>query len=134
MSNASIQLLTRDQILAASDTVYEYVNCPEWGGTLKVRSLNGRQRALWQESSLVQKGKDSRVNFQLTTIKLVVLAVVDENDKPVFTDADISSLARKNSAALERIANTAMRLSGIGEEEMETITGNSGASESDDSL
>lgn len=125
--------LSRDAILDADDIQYEEVDCKEWGGKVLVRSLDGRQRADWQQASIQGNGRNQTVNFRQTTIKLVALGVVDpETKRSLFTNADIVKLATKNSAPLERIAEAVMRLSGIGDDEMETITKNSEETPSDD--
>jgi hypothetical protein len=136
-------VLSLDQILAADDLQTEWVPIPEWAPAgspnrdaygVHVRSLNGRERAAWQQASLMGNGKNQTVNFQQTTVKLVVLAVVDAEGKRIFTDAQATDLQKKNSAVLERIADTAMKLSGIGDAEIATVTGNSTGSQDDDSL
>lgn len=131
-------VLSLDQIMAADDLQTEWVSIPEWSPRdapnpdaygVYVRSLNGRERADWQQSSLMGNGKNATVNFQQYTVKLVALAAVDAAGKRVFIGLKGSELLTKNSAILERIGEVAMRLSGIGEEEMEAISGNSKASE-----
>lgn len=129
---ASNGFLSRDAILAADDITYEVVDCPEWGGKVRVRSLDGRQRADWQQASIQGTGRTATVNFRQTTVKLVALAVVDADGKPIFSNSDIAKLATKNSAPLERIAEVAMRLSGIGDDEVDALEKNSEATPSDD--
>lgn len=127
--------LTRDAILGAADITYEEVACPEWGGTVRVRALSGAQRAQWQQATLVTgaNGRTPSVNFQQTTVRLVLLGVVDDDGRPLFTNADLTALLQKNSAPLERIGDVVMRLSGIGDDEREAISGNSPATPSDGS-
>ena len=137
-------ILTFDQIAAADDLQTEWVPIPEWAPKdagvnrgvygVFVRSLTGKERADWQQASVLGNGKNATINFQQTTVSLVVNACVDADGKPIFTKAQANDLRRKNSAILERISDVAMRLSGIGDEEMATVAGNSNASQDDDSL
>lgn len=136
-------VLSLDQIMAADDLQTEWVAIPEWAPKgdpnrevygLFVRSLNGKERADWQQASMLGNGKNATINFQQTTVKLVSLACVDAAGKPVFTAAAANQLRQKNSAILERISDVAMRLSGIGDEEMATVSGNSNATQDDASL
>jgi hypothetical protein len=136
-------VLSLDQVLSADDLQTEWVAIPEWAPKgadnadaygVFVRSLNGRERAAWQQASIQGNGRNQTINFQQTTVKLVVMAAVDDKGKRIFTDAVANDLLKKNSAALERIADAAMKLSGIGEEEMATVSGNSMGSQDDDSL
>ena len=39
-----MQYLSADNILNADDFAYAEVDCPEWGGTVRIRSLSGGQR------------------------------------------------------------------------------------------
>lgn len=132
-----------DQILAAQDLDREWVSIPEWAPPkaentddygVYVRSLTGRERAAWQEASLKGQGKNATVNFQATTVKLVVFATVTESGDRVFTESNASDLQKKNSKVLERIADVAMRLSGIGDAEMQEVSGNSTGTQDGDSL
>jgi hypothetical protein len=143
MEAAKRIVLSLDEIFSADDLQTEWVPIPEWAPKgapnsdaygVFVRSLNGRERATWQQKSVIGNGKNATVNFQQTTVTLVVMAAVDGAGKRIFTEAQGQTLNQKNSAILERIADVAMRLSGIGEEEMNTVSGNSTASQDDDSL
>lgn len=125
--------LTAAQILAADDIATEDIFVGPWGGWLRVRALTGGQRAAWQQASVIGKGKNQEINYQETTVRLVALSVVDESGKPIFSDADIRALKRKSSAALELVSEVATRLSGIGDQEMDDLTKNSKATDSDDS-
>jgi len=104
-------MLLRDKILAAKDIQDEVVDVPEWGVKLLVRGLTGRQRA-----RLLQNAVDANGNVDLERIypELVIYSVYDpETGEQVFKPADRDALADKSGAALERIAQVAMRLSGL---------------------
>lgn len=118
-------LLTRDQILQADDRKYELVPVPEWGGTVKVRSLNGSERDGLEAGMLEGRGKNRQVNLQNLRAKLVSLSVVDLEGNLVFSQADIVALGTKNAAALDRVFEVAQRLSGLREEDVDDLVGNS---------
>lgn len=137
-------IVSFDDILAADDVEKEWVPIPEWAPKsasaeerqsygVWVKSLNGRERAQWQQASVVGTGNKTTVNFLNTTIMLVVLAACDESGAPLFSEQQARTLAKKNSKILERIGDVASRLSGIGEEEIATVSGNSLTSLYDDS-
>lgn len=115
-------ILTHDQILQAQDIVTETVNVPEWGGDVLVRAMNGAERDQYEQNILVQKGKDSRVNMVNARAKLVMLSVVDEAGNRVFNSGEISALSKKSAAALQRVFNVAIRLSGISDEDLKELT------------
>lgn len=135
-------VLSLDQIMQADDLVTEWVPIPEWAPKdapnkeaygLYVRTLNGRERADWQQACVQGNGKNATVNYQLMTVRLVTLAAVDAAGKPMFTSGQAATLRQKSSLILERISDAASRLSGIGEEETAAILGNSMATQDDDS-
>ena len=45
MPKKSEKFLTRDDILAADDMAYQNVSVPEWGGSVRVRTLCGADRS-----------------------------------------------------------------------------------------
>lgn len=107
----------RDQILAAQDIKEEILNVPEWGVSVLIRGLSARQRA-----RLLQDAIDARGRPDLEKIypELAILTVHDPDTRePVFKPADRENLAEKSGAALERIAQAAMRLSGLRPEDLE---------------
>jgi hypothetical protein len=121
------RLLTRAEILDADDAVYELVDVPEWGGTVRVRSLEGIERDRY-ERSFVKVGPKSGGSLgvvDLTTdnarARLCSMAVVDEEGRNLFSEADVLVLGHKSAAALERVSEVAQRLSGLSERDMEAI-------------
>lgn len=125
--------LSRDVILAADDTQFEDVDVPEWGGTVRVKSLMGKERDALEASMIEGKGKKANVNLSNLRAKLVAWSVVDEDGKRVFSEADIAALGAKSAAALNRVYEVAQRLSGITEEDVEELTKNSETAQSEDS-
>jgi len=119
--------LGRDAILSADDTKYDTVPCPEWGGDVRVRSLTGTQRDAYEASIMQTNGTDRKLNLRNARAKMVVLAVVDDDGRPVFTTDDVSALGRKNAAPIERIFDAARKMSGMSEEDVEKLTENFGA-------
>ena len=119
-------LLTRDMILKASSLRTEEVEVPEWGGTVLVRELNGRQRDEWEASLAVQRGKQMVPDVANMRAKLVARTVVGEDGEPVFTQQDVNALGELSAAALDRVFEVASRLSGLSEADLEAAAGNSG--------
>ena len=116
--------LSRDDILKADDLATEEVAVPEWGGSVLVRGMTGRERDEFEMSSVDQR--DGRVNLANTRAKIVIRCVVDEDGKRLFDASDIDLLGAKSGAALDRVFAVASRLSGIGERDVEELAGNFG--------
>lgn len=129
-------LLTRDQIKAVQDAIFEEVEVPEWGGSVRVKALTGAERDAFESSLAQQKGKKIRMNMQNVRARLARLTCVDENGKPIFQPSDEQWLGEKSAAALDRVFGVAMRLAGMRDEDIEELTENftegpSGSSTSD---
>jgi len=128
-----MSLLTRDAILAAPDMLTEEVPVPEWGGTVLVRGLTGTERDAFEEEMITGKGKNRDVNLANFRARLIVKSVVDKAGKRLFTQADMVALGGKSAAAIQRVFQVAMRLSGMSEEDVEELTKNSEPGQSDSS-
>jgi hypothetical protein len=119
-------MLSRDDILKADDLATEEVPVPEWGGSVLVRGMTGRERDQFEASLAQQRGSQVVPNYTNARAKVVICCVVDEDGKRVFDDADIDVLGGKSGAALDRIFAAATRLSGLGERDVEDLTANFG--------
>lgn len=112
--------LSKDDILKSQDNAPEEVDVPEWGGSVLVRGMTGKERDAF-ELSLMTSGRGGRreVNPVNVRAKLVARCVVDDDGNRLFTDADAAELGDKSAAAVDRVYAAAARLSGMtdGEEE-----------------
>lgn len=138
------QVISRDLIFADAEDApeREFVPIPEWAPKgaddpsqfgIYVQALTARQVAQWRRESTNQQGGNQSINFDVITVKLVILASVDESGRRLFTDADSRKLGNKSAKVLERIARAAKRVSGLTEDDEETTRKNSGRTEIDDS-
>ena len=119
-------MLNRDQILAINDIQTAVVHVPEWGGDVNVRGLTAleRDRLMAEFFDLEGGGRMKPDKAAEYRVKLAVLCVIDENGERMFADNDTELLGKKNPKAIERIADTVARLSGISEEEIEALEKN----------
>jgi len=115
--------LGREDILKASDNDPEEVEVPEWGGTVLVRGMTGRERDAF-ELSLLQPGRGGRRTVDPANMraKLVARCIIDDDGNRLFTDADAAELGGKSAGAMNRVYAVAARLSGMAEEEQEDLT------------
>jgi len=126
--------LGRDAILDADDRVFESVDCPEWGGKVRVRGLSGTQRDAYEGSLIAGNGADRKMNLANARAKMIVLAVVDGDGRPIFTSDDVRALGRKSALPIERIFDVARRLSGMTQEDVEKLTENFGGDPNDEGI
>lgn len=114
--------LSRDDILGAEDIITELVEVKEWGGTVRVRGLTGRERDAFEASIVGSRaGKSRQQNLQNVRAKLCALSLVDASGQRMFTERDIQALGNKSAAALNQVWNTAQRLSGLSDEEVDEL-------------
>ncbi len=118
------RFLTREDILRAQDLPVEEVHVPEWGGWVRVRGLTAEERDRFEASILEGQGKHTRVKMENIRARLVALTVVDEVGHRLFSDEDVAALAKKSAAAVQRVFDVAMRLSGLTEEAVEELAKN----------
>jgi hypothetical protein len=113
--------LTRDAILKIDDIKTEEVEIEEWGGSVLVRGLTGRQRDDFEGSILEMRGKRMVPNVANIRAKLTVRCVVDEAGKRLFTDAEADKVGEKSAAAIDKIYDVAARLSGLSDADVEEM-------------
>lgn len=118
-------MLTRDSILSASDIETRDVGVPEWGGSVRLRSLTGLERDSWEASNRLLKGSEYVPNIKGAKARLLVRAMVDENGVRLFADTDAGALAAKSAGVIERLAEVVAQMSGITETAVEDAAGNS---------
>lgn len=109
--------LTRDEILEAKDYQTAEVEVPEWGGAVLVRSLSAFHV---QEMGYGSAGPDGEVDIQKTKgvmLKVVAWSVINGDGERLFTEKDVKALGNKDFEPVQRVANAAMKLSGLAEEE-----------------
>jgi hypothetical protein len=126
--------LSKDAILAAEDLETRDVPVPEWGGTVRLKALSGRERDAYEASCMQDRGKQGMVrNLLNVRAKLVARAIVDDKGERVFADTDANALGQKSAAALDRLFEIAAEMSRLSEDDMEELAGNSEAAPSGDS-
>lgn len=138
--------LSRDDILKkAGDLKTREVSVPGWDEPVIVRELTGTDRDSYEASFMVERpvldakgkpvpGRTEMVrkpdNYQA---KLVARAMVDSDGNRLFTDADAGALGQLPCAVITPIFEAAAELSGLGENDVEQLAGNSEAAQSGDS-
>lgn len=117
-------LLTKDAILAIDDRQFEEVEVPEWGGSVRMRGMSGRERDAYEASIIDQRGGERKVVLANARAKLIAKCVVDEGGNLMFTVDDLRALGGKSAKALERLFDKARELSGMAEGDVERLAEN----------
>ena len=128
------KILSKADILGCSDLRFETVAVPEWGGSVRVRTLSGAERDAF-EATLMKTLNGKRVpDMDNLCAKLLAATVVDEEDKQIFGVQDLVALGRKSAIAIDRIFGVAQRINGMAPDAVEDAIKNSTPGPSDGSI
>lgn len=126
--------LTKGQINEVNDAVIEIMPVPEWGGEIYVRSITAAERGLIEQEAAKFKETKGKGDFARTfTLRFAALSICDEKGVRLFSDDEISILAKKSAKVISRIAEAAQRLSGFTKKDMEELEKNSVEAQPEDS-
>ena len=113
-------LLNRNQILEAKDIKTKYIEVKEWGGTIRIKQLTAKEYnditmnmvniRKMAAKQLSKKNADENLEDAINElaiknqkILLLIKSIVDENMKPLFTEADMELLYQKNTNVIDKI-------------------------------
>ena len=113
--------LTKDQILSSDDLPFRDVEVPEWGGTVRVRTMTGTERDSFESSIYDATGPEIKFDRTDFRAKLLARTIVNEKDERLFTDKEVGILGKKSAKALIRAFDVAQELNGISKEEQDDI-------------
>jgi hypothetical protein len=119
--------LTRDQIFNKDDLKRETIEVPEWGGSVTIRELTGREHQELAREAVSSKDEDDEARGAKFITSLLQKVIVDEEGQPLFGPDDIDELTSKSSRVLQRLFTEAQRISKIRASDIEEIEKNSGA-------
>jgi hypothetical protein len=123
-------LLSKSAILGAADLKHEDVPVPQWGGTVRVRVMNGIERDEFRSALAAAGGTVPVGKFSAA---LLAATCIDESGARLFTMEDVEALQAKSAASLDAPAAVAMRLNGLGATAVEDAAKNSASDQSGDS-
>lgn len=129
-----MELLTKKQILGADDRKTEIVDVPEWGGKVRLIAMSGEGRAAFEEAISLIDHKDAkqRANGRKFREILIAHSVVDVDGTLLFSAEDVSKLAQRSTAAIDRVFNAAAKLSAVNNGALEEAEKNSEATTTGD--
>lgn len=116
-----VKFLGREAILAVQDTPVEVIDVPEWGGSVRVKTLSGAERDQFESAIVQRNGRNVKQNLLNIRARLVAAALVDENGAALFSFDDVEALGRKSARALDRIFGKAQEMAGMREQDVEEL-------------
>lgn len=115
--------LSKNDIFAVDDFKTEEVFVPQWGGSVFIKTLSGRERDEFESSTVKMKGGKQEPDMDNFRARFVALCVVDENGQRIFTSkSDIIMLGSKSVAALQLLFNKAQELNSMSDDDVEELT------------
>lgn len=131
-----MKVLSKADILSASDVLTKEVPVPEWGGVVLLKTMTGAMRDQYETKCIMNRqniGGVQRLQMKQLKVYLLARCVVDEEGKPIFTDADLAALNEKNAKVINRLFDEACEMNGIGEKDIEDLAKNSVSESREDS-
>ena len=119
--------LSLDDIIAVEDRGIVDEDVPEWGGIVRLRPLSGRDRGRLEAKMVSLQGGQIQANvFAGFREELVSMCLVDERGEPYPNrQAVVKAMAAKNSAVVDRLFVRCQKISGLSEEDVNDLVGNS---------
>lgn len=103
--------LSRDQLTSViTERTYEYVDIPEWNGSVKLRVMNGLEAETFMEQTQERKKRGESSMYAL-----ISACAVDEDNNRLFPDPD--ALRSVSMKVLARLQKAALKLQGFREED-----------------
>ncbi|GAA2609623.1 hypothetical protein SMC26_39450 [Actinomadura fulvescens] len=97
------------------------IDCPELGGSLRVREMTGTVRNRLEAAyAAIQEGKDGAV-MDKVLVSLVSACVVDEADRPFITGDMAGKLVKNYPRVAFRIRDAVVKMSATSEEDAEEL-------------
>jgi len=123
-------LLTKEKIMSTPDLAEKIVEVKEWGGSVKLRALNGKERDEFESYLITNPGKDYKINMKGARSKLLSMAIIGADGKPMFSQAELES---KSGTVLNKLFEIAQSLSGLSDSDIEKGTADLKAGQAADS-
>lgn len=127
------KILTPQEILKQTPKKPVLFYVPEWDGYVHIKQLTTKERDAVEKAAVNKRGQ-----YDASGLRNAILlkAVVTENGLPMFSVHDLKDLASLGAAGVTRVAEKAMKMCGINDEdtedEAEDFDGAPGADESTD--
>jgi hypothetical protein len=107
------KMLSMEQILAAPDVVEEVVFVPEWGGSVRIRSLTKMEQQLIRRKATAKNPTRTVAVGQVDNDRLEMLMLVASVVDPPMEEKHVEALRAKATGPVERILRAILKLNGM---------------------
>lgn len=125
--------LSKSDILNANKLPKEVVSVPEWGGTVTVKTLTGRERDAFEQDMVEQTKGSAKVRMVNIRAKLCARAMIGDDGNRLFSDKEVDKLGDLNCVPLDRVYEVASRLNKLSEEDIDELVEKSDEAQNEDS-
>lgn len=108
MEGKQVPVLGRDAVKSAVDVEFRDVDVPEWGGTLRLRTLTAEEAMQFAEG-------DGKFGHREAALRVIMLCAIDEKGDRIFSDEDLPMLRKRSMKIILRVQRVAMELNGLGD-------------------
>lgn len=103
----------------------DYVRLPVAKRKMRIKGLRSRERAELEKRMEEKRGKDRTVNLKLFREWLIIYCAIKPDGTQLFGTEHLVALQNMASGDITTAADAILKLSGIGEQEVEEMVGNS---------
>jgi len=109
--------LSKQEILAKVKLPEVEIEVPEWGTTLKLKGMTGKQRLVLAKSVNPETDKEDAEAIVNIITKLISISVVDETGNPMFSEDEAKALVDGDLNTASKVVTEIYKLNGINQEE-----------------
>ncbi|HVJ72025.1 MAG TPA: hypothetical protein VM531_11070 [Sphingomicrobium sp.] len=99
-------LLGIDDIERVDDTAFKTVEVPEWGGSIRIGTINAGTMLEYVKSN------DTAAKFN-SGLRMIVDSLVDANGKRIGQLSHMEMLKKKNNMVIQKVAEEILKLNGV---------------------
>ena len=118
-----------EQIKKVDDRERQDVSVEEWGGNIRLRTMNGAERSVFEEQCSKQTkrvGREVTINIKGLKVLLLSMCIVDEEDEPFLRSPEGRELLEtKSGKVLDDLFKVCQDMNGLKDEDLEGMAGNS---------
>jgi len=116
--------LNKQQINNAQDLPLTEVEVKEWGGSVLLRTMTGKERDDFENHIMANTNKDEKLDTRGLRVLLLGLTLVDEDGNRLFQDDELEELQSKSSKVINDLFEKAQELNGLSDNEVEDLVKN----------
>jgi len=117
-------MLDKKAILAASDLGLKEIQMKEWGGSVYIRQLSGKEREEFEEETTNLDSSEKQTDQVNAMAVFCSYIICDDKRNRLFTSEEADQLAEKSFNSLKHVFNEGMLLNSIRSEDIEELTKN----------